>query len=95
MNKKEYKFDAKIHKVPDQDAAYIIFLYDIRQEFGRGHVKAIATIDSVPYDGSIVNMGVKNPDGSICYIVGVRKDIRQRIAKQSGHTVRVTIKERE
>jgi len=46
-------------------------------------------------DGSIVNMGVKNPDGSVCYIIGILKDIRAKIGKQPGDTVRVTIRERE
>ena len=32
--------------------------------------------DGIPYDGSIVNMGVKNPDGSVCYIIGILKSIR-------------------
>jgi hypothetical protein len=50
--------------------------------------------DGEPYDGSIVNMGVKNTDGSICYIIGVRKDIRARIGQQPGDTIRVTIQER-
>ena len=36
-----------------------------------------------------------NPDGSICYIIGVRKDIRALIGKQPGDTVAVTVKERE
>jgi hypothetical protein len=39
-------------------------------------------------------MGVKNPDGSICYIIGIRKDIRVKINKQSGDIIKVTIKER-
>jgi hypothetical protein len=51
--------------------------------------------DGVAYDGSIVNMGVKNVDGSICYILGMRKDIRTRIGKQPGDTVLVTVRERE
>ena len=53
------------------------------------------TFDGEPYDGSIVNMGVKNDDGSVCYIIGVRKDIRARIGKQPGDMVSVTVKERE
>ena len=51
-----------------------------------------------PYDirveGSIVNMGVKNTDRTICYIIGIRKDIHTKIDKQPGDTVRVTIRER-
>ena len=51
-----------------------------------------------PYDirnGSIVNMGVRNVDGSICYIIGMRKDIRSKTGKQPGDKVSVTVTERE
>ena len=67
--------------------------YDIRREFGKGRVKVLATFDGVPYSGSIVNMGVKNPDGSVCYIIGIRKDIREKIGKQPGDRVFVTVTE--
>ena len=93
MNLKTYEFDAVIQKVPGQDGAYIVFPYDIRSEFGKGRVKVHATFNNEPYDGSIVNMGVKNSDGSICYIIGIRKDIRAKIGKQPGDTINVTIKE--
>ena len=76
MNSKIYEFDAIICKVPDIDGAYVKFPYDVKMEFGKGRVKVHATFDGVPYDGSVVNMGVKNADGSVCYIVGLRKDIR-------------------
>lgn len=67
----------------------------MKAEFGKGRVKVHATFDEEPYDGNIVNMGVKNADGSVCYIVGLRKDIRAKIGKQAGDTVKVIIKERE
>ena len=89
-----YDFDAVIQKVFDQDGAYIAFPYDIRAEFGKGRVKVYATFDGESYDGSIVNMGVKNPDGSVCYIIGIRKDIRAKIGKQPGDIIHVTIRER-
>ncbi len=73
----------------------MVFPYDIRKEFGRGRLKVHAVFDGEPYDGSIVNMGVRNGDGSICYILGLRKDIRARIGKQPGDKVRVTVTERE
>ena len=93
---KTYEYEAVIQPADDdKDTAYIIFPYDIKVEFGKGRVKVCATIDSEPYDGSIVNMGVKNEDGSVCYIIGVRKEIRAKIGKQIGDTVAVTIKERE
>ena len=95
MNFKTYEFEAIIHKVPDIDGAYVEFPYDVRKEFGKGRVKVYATFDGEPYDGSVVNMGIKNEDGSVCYIIGLRKDIRAKIGKEPGETVYVTIKERE
>ena len=87
-----YEFEAVIQKVPDIDGAYVAFPYDVRAEFGKGRVKVRASFDGEPYDGSIVNMGIKNPDGSACYIIGIRKEIRAKIGKQPGDTVRVTIR---
>ncbi|WP_312810851.1 DUF1905 domain-containing protein [Sedimentibacter sp.] len=93
MNKL-YEFEAEIKKVPDIDGAYVEFPYDVRAEFGKGRVKVHAIFDGEPYEGSIVNMGIKNHDGSICYIIGLRKDIRAKIGKQPGDRVKVAIKER-
>lgn len=95
MNKKTYEFEAVIQKVPDINGAYIKFPHDVKAEFGKGRVKVHVTFDEEVYDGSIVNMGVKNTDGSVCYIIGLIKDIRNKIGKQAGDTVRVTVKERE
>lgn len=89
---KTYLFDAVIEPVPNKGGAYVRFPYDIRKEFGKGRVKAEITFDGEPYSGSIVNMGVKNEDGSVCYIIGVRKDIRDKIGKQPGDIVTVTVK---
>ena len=94
MNMKTYDFDAVIEKVPDLDGAYVALPFDLRAEFGKGRVFVHATFDGEPYDGSAVNMGQKNPDGSICYIIGIRKKIRAKINKQPGDTVRVTLRER-
>ena len=88
---KTYEFDAIICKNSDMDAAYIKFPYDLRTEFGKGRVKVHAEFDGVPYDGSIVNMGITNDDGSICYIIGLRKDIRAKIGKGAGDIVAVRI----
>jgi len=94
MNSKTYQFEAEIKKVSGIDGAYIEFPYDIRKEFGKGRVKVHAEFDGEPYDGSIVNMGIKNEDGSVCYIIGILKDIRRKINKQPGDKIRVSIKER-
>ena len=88
-----YRFQAAIEAVPDKGGAYVRFPYDVRKEFGKGRVKVRATFDGVVYDGSLVNMGVRNADGSVCHIIGIRKDIRERIGKQPGDTVVVTIQE--
>ena len=95
MNPKTYEFTATIQASPDQDAAYVAFPHDLRTEFGKGRVKVRAAFDGVSYDGSIVNMGVKNVDGSVCYVIGIRKDIRAKIGKQPGDRVQVVVKERE
>jgi len=86
-----YKFKAEIKKVPDIDGAYIVFPYDIKKEFGKGRVKVNVLFDGEPYIGSIVNMGIKNPEGSICYIIGILKEIRKKINKQAGDTVEVIV----
>ena len=95
MNSKVYEYESMIYESGETGGAYVIFPYDIRKEFGRGRVKVYATFDGEPYEGSIVNMGVKNADGSICPILGIRKDIRSRIGKQPGDKVLVTVRERE
>ena len=92
---KRYEYDAVIHVLPEKDGAYVIFPWNIRDEFGRGRVKVHATFDGIPYDGSIVNMGLKNDDGSVCYILGMLKSIRTRLGKGAGDTVHLTIQARE
>lgn len=91
MKGKNYEFYAVIEPVTGKGGAYVRFPFDIRKEFGKGRVKVQAAFDGVSYSGSIVNMGVKNEDGSVCYILGIRKDIRKKIGKQPGDTVFVTI----
>lgn len=81
------EFVAEIKKVPDMDGAYVEMPFDIRETFGKGRVKVHATFDGEPYDGGIVNMGLKHDDGTICYILGLRKDIRAKINKKPGNRV--------
>lgn len=92
---KEYVFSAVIHENPERDGAYIIFPWDIRKEFGKGRVKVHAEFDGIPYDGSIVNMGVRDEEGNICYIIGVLKSIRQELGKGEGDQIQVRITRRE
>jgi hypothetical protein len=95
MENKVYEFIAEIKKVPGIDGAYIEFPYDLKKEFGKGRIKVHAEFDGEPYDGSIVNMGVKNMDGSVCYIIGIRKDIRKKINKNTGDKITVKISEKK
>ena len=73
MSRKVYEFQAVIEPVPDKGGAYIRFPHDIREEFGKGRVKVNVAFDGEPYCGSIVNMGVKNSDGSVCYIIDTER----------------------
>ena len=88
---KQYEYDAVLHEDPDSGGAYVAFPWDLRQEFGKGRLKVHALFDGIPYEGSIVNMGVKNPDGSVCYIIGVLKSIRSKLNKRDGDLVHVII----
>ncbi len=89
MSEMKYEYDAVLQVEPDSGGAWVAFPWDLRREFGKGRMKVHAGFDGIPYDGSIVNMGVKNPDGSVCYVIGVRKAIRQALGK--GDTLHVVI----
>ncbi|MCL2406441.1 MAG: DUF1905 domain-containing protein [Defluviitaleaceae bacterium] len=90
--KKIYEYDAVICSSEcGKGGAYVVFPYDIREEFGKGRVKVRATFDGEVYEGSIVNMGLRNADGSVSYVIGVLKSIRARIGKQVGDVIHVTV----
>ena len=36
MAQKPYEYDGIIHELPDNGGAYVIFPWDIREEFGKG-----------------------------------------------------------
>ncbi|MDD6422498.1 MAG: DUF1905 domain-containing protein [Intestinibaculum porci] len=91
---KTYEYDTALHLVPEKGGAYVIFPWNIREEFGKGRVKVHATFNGIPYDGSIVNMGIKDDQGQICYIIGVRKSIRETLQVTEGDSIHVTITER-
>ena len=88
----KHRFTAIIEHSGDIDAAYVVVPVDIRAVYGIGRLKVEATFDGEPYRGSVVNMGVKDAEGNICYIIGVTKAIRQRIGKSFGDTVEVTLR---
>ena len=95
MAQKQYEYDGIIRELPDNGGAYVLFPWDIREEFGKGRVKVHAEFDGIPYDGSIVNMGVKDGDGNVCYLIGLLKAIRKQLRKGDGDSVHIVIRERE
>lgn len=44
--------------------------------------------------GSIVNMGLKDEKGNVCYIIGLLKAIRKELGKSEGDLVHVIVAER-
>lgn len=96
MSEKIYQFNSLIYSSEvGKGGAYIIFPYDIREEFGKGRVKVQVDFEGIAYEGSIVNMGVKDSDGNICYIIGIKKDIRNRLNKEIVDTINVKVQERK
>ena len=86
-----YEYDAVLCEMEDNGGTYVVFPWNIRKEFGKGRVRVHAEFDGIPYEGSIVNMGLKNEDGSICYIIGVLKEIRRKLNKHDGDMIHVYI----
>ena len=91
---KKYEYDTLIHEIPEKGGAYVIFPWNIREEFGKGRVKVHVTFDGIAYDGSIVNMGVKDDAGEVCYLIGMRKEIRRQLGKGAGDSVHMVVEEK-
>jgi hypothetical protein len=90
-----YEDDAILHEIPEKGGAYVPFPWNLKKETGKGRLKVHAEFDGIPYDGSVVNMGLKNPDGSICYIIGVLKSIRTALNKHEGDSIHVVLTDRQ
>ena len=82
---KKYNFEAELKKVEGKEASYIEIPFDVEEEFDVKRVKVKALFDGVEYRGSIVKMGLP------CYIIGVTKDIRNKISKTYGDTIKVVM----
>jgi hypothetical protein len=85
----QVKFTAKIEQHKDIDAGYIRFPYDVMKLYGvkgRVAVKAIFD-DQVLYRGSLVKMGTP------CHIIGITKEIRQKLGKSIGDSISVVIEQ--
>ena len=81
-----HKFTAVIES-GKRGGAFVTVPFDVEAAYGKKRVKIKATIDGVPYRGSMIRMG--SPD----HIIGVLKEIRQQIGKNIGDTVAITVEE--
>ena len=79
MSDRIYRFHAQIQPVPEKGGAYIAVPFDIRKEFGKGRVAVRVFFDGLPYDGSV------------CYVIGLLKSIRERLGKGPGDEVEVVV----
>ena len=62
----------------------------------RSFMRCIAnSFDGFPYDGGVVNMGLKIPDGSVRYVIGVLKAMRTALGKGGGDAIHVVITDRD
>jgi hypothetical protein len=83
--KPTHAFDAVIEAAGS--GAFVTIPFDVEQAFGKKRVPVQATFDGEPYRGLVVRMGGE------CHMLIVRKDIREKIGKQPGDTVHVTLAE--
>ena len=82
---KKYKFQATIQGA-DGGGACVLFPYDVEKEFAaKGRVPVKATIDGVPYTGSLLKYG--RPQ----HILPMLKAIREQIGKGPGDSVQVEL----
>lgn len=70
------------------DATYVIFPYDVKENFGTARVKVNVKFDGVLYRGSLMPMGMIEGHPLL-----VRKDIREKINKKAGDFVNVELEQ--
>ncbi|MHB9937204.1 antitermination protein NusB [Clostridium sporogenes] len=86
---KTYTFEAEIKKIEGKDATYIEIPFDVEKEFSAKRVKILVKFENEQYRGSIVNMGLA------CYIIGITKEIRNKIDKTYGDIIKVELQKDE
>ena len=70
---------------PGGGGAFVEMPFDVESAFGSKRPKVRATIDGVPYRGTLTRMGTD------CHILGIRKEIREQIGKTFGGEVTITV----
>ncbi len=83
------KFSAVIEQNGTMNAAYISFPFDVFELYGKkGQVKVKALFDNrVLYRGSLSRMSFP------CHVLGMTKEIREKLGKSFGDTVDVIIEQ--
>lgn len=86
---KSVKFEAIIKESQiGKGGAYIEFPYNTEEIFGKkGRIPVICHFENIEYRGSLVKMGTD------CHIIGIRKEIMQKLNKKIGDKISVNIEE--
>ena len=82
------KFNAKIIEAP-RGGAYVEIPFYVEDIYHAKRVKVKALFETIEYRGSLVKMGTD------CHILGMPKAIREKLNKQIGDSVSVTIEKDE
>ncbi len=82
----KHTFRAAIEDAGD-GGAFVTIPFDVEQVFGKKRVKVQALIEGELYRGSLVRMG------GPCHILGIRKDIREKIGRTYGDEIEIVLEE--
>jgi hypothetical protein len=83
---KQYQFTAKLEP-GEGGGVYVIFPYDVANEFGKGRVPVKCTFDGEPYRGTMIKYNTPY------HIIIVLKSICKKINKKAGDEVDVWLVE--
>ena len=80
------QFEVILEKHPELDASYITFPFSVSEMYGtKGQVKVKATINGIEFRGSLAPMGT----GS--HVLGIRKELRNKMGISFGEMVTVKL----
>ena len=79
------EFDRKVQH-EEGGGTFVVFPHDVEKLYGvKGRVPVKVTFDGIPYRGSMVKMGAPH------HILLLLKEIREKLGKDRGDTVHVTV----
>jgi hypothetical protein len=81
---KKHAFTAVI-KNAGGGGAFVEIPFDVEQAFGSKKPKVKASIEGIPYRGTLVRMG------SECHMLIILKGIREQAGKTFGHRIKVSV----